>query len=139
MNEERIKFHEELRQILETNGKESGEQIDDLVRRSGRLLDQKTAVRAKALWKQLGLSQVAKVSKLRAIDVPEANILNYISDSLYPRMRSPGGPRDGNELRVRAARYLLSYTLTGVKDSPELKPNPPNDLNVRGARGALPK
>jgi hypothetical protein len=139
MNEERIKFHEELRQILETHGKEAGEEIDALVQRSGRLLDQKTSVRAKGVWKQLGLSQLKKVNQLRAIDIPEANILNYISDSLYPRMRSPGGPRDSNELRVRAARYLLSYTLTGVQESPQLKPNPPNDLNVRGARGAVAK
>ena len=67
-----------------------------------------------------GLSQQAKVSQIRALDISEATILNFISDNFYSRMRSPGGPRDDNEVRVRAAQMLLSYKLSGRERLPRI-------------------
>jgi hypothetical protein len=137
--EERVKFHEELREILAVHGKHAGEEIDQLVRRSQKLHDPRTFTRAKNVWGQLRLSQQAKVDQIRALDICEAAILNFISDKLHVRMRSPGGPRDANEVRVRAAQILLSYKLSGEKDSPESTAAPSKDLKARGAGGAGPQ
>jgi hypothetical protein len=138
-NEERVKFHEELGQILAVHGKKAGEEIDELVRRSHKLADPRTFNRAKNVWRQLRLSQQAKVSQIRALDISEPAILDFISNNLYVRMRSPGGPRDDNEVRVRAAQILLSYKLPGEKDSPESTSNPAKDLKERGTGRAGPQ
>ena len=50
------------------------------------------------------------MTQIRALDIPEADILNFISDSLYGRMHSRGGPKDMNEVRMRAAKILLSLS-----------------------------
>jgi hypothetical protein len=139
MQEERIKFRDELRQILATHGKQSGPEIDELVRQSGKLHDAKTFTRARNIWRQLRLSQPVKVAQIRALEIPEPAILNFISDNLYARMRTPGGPRDDNEVRVRAAQLLLSYKLQGEAESPELLPNRSQVLKARGTNGPGPK
>jgi hypothetical protein len=139
MHEERVKFHDELREILAMHGKRSGPEIDELVRRSGKLHDARTFTRARNIWRQLRLSQPAKVAQIRALEIPEPAILNFISDNLYARMRTPGGPRDDNEVRVRAAQILLSYKLSSEKDSPELTSSPSKDLKGRGTDGAGPE
>jgi hypothetical protein len=138
VNEARVKFHDELRQILSVHGKQSGEEIDELVRRSVKPQDPKTLTRAKNVWRQLRLSQQAKVSQIRALDICEATILDFISNNLYARMRSPGGARDDNEVRVRAAQILLSLKLPGDKDSLESASNPSKDLKPPGNGGAGP-
>jgi hypothetical protein len=137
--EERVKFHDELRQILAAHGKQSGEEIDELVRRSVKLHDAKTFNRAKNVWQKVRLSQQAKVSQIRALDICEATILDFISNNLHVRMRSPGGPRDDNEVRVRAAQILLSFKLPAENDSPESTSSPSKDMNLRGNGGAGPQ
>ena len=44
------------------------------------------------------MSQQTKATQIRALGVSEADILNFLSDNLYARMRTPGGPRDSNEV-----------------------------------------
>ena len=39
--------------------------------------------RAKSVWRQVRLSQQTKVNQIRALEISEAAILNFISDNLY--------------------------------------------------------
>ncbi len=112
--EDRVRFHNELRQILATDLKNAGTEIDDLVRRDRGDFDQKTLAKARGIWRNGRLKLPVRVSQIRLLDIPESDILNFMSDNLYARMRAPGGPRDGNEVRVRAARLLLSCELSGA-------------------------
>jgi hypothetical protein len=109
--EDRLSFHNELRQILAEHGKQSGKEIDALVRRSRGDHDPKTYFRARNIWRYGTMAQQVRVTQIRALGVPEADIINFISDNLYARMRTPGGPRNSNEVRVRAAQLLLANEL----------------------------
>ncbi len=66
-----------------------------------------------------GVPLAKRVSQIRSLDLPEAVILDLMSDNLYARMHARGGPRDGNDVRVRAARLLLSCELSGANSAAE--------------------
>ncbi len=142
--EDRVKFHQELREILETHGKDSGKEIDKLARRFGRDYNGAAYARARTLWRSARMTQRAKVNAVRSLDIPEPAILDFMSDNLYGRIRMPGGPRNENEVRIRAAQLLLSYELpaaptatAGAAATPDLdplparKPTPPETDGLR--------
>jgi len=106
---ERFKFREELRQILRLHGKEAGPEIDKLSRRYGFDLDPDRFDQAVKTWRSPRLSLPLKVRQIRALDLPETVILNFLSDDLHLKVRSPNGPRNENEVRIKAARQLLSF------------------------------
>jgi hypothetical protein len=107
--EERVRFHEELRKALELHGQNAGEAIDQLCKRFGYESDSRRIMIGHNYWfmsiKPFGY-RAARIRK--ELDLPETAILNFISDGLNERLRARGGPRDGNEVRVRAAILLLN-------------------------------
>ncbi len=80
--DERQRFRNELRLILELHGNRAGNQIADLSDRSGR--DDNPVRRAMALRVigMPGTSQRTKVLQLRAVGVPEPVILDYLANEL---------------------------------------------------------
>jgi hypothetical protein len=115
--EERVKFREELREILRSYGNEAGPEIDKLASRYGYDIDSKKFKLAKEGWKFGRSSVQSKVRLVRSLDLPETVILNFLSDELHLQVRSRNGPRDENEVRIKAAQKLLGYELPRF-DSP---------------------
>ena len=117
--EDRMRFHEELRQILARDIKTAGTEIDELSKRQHGDSDPRLRAKARVLWRDKRLPLAKRVSQMRSLDIPESDILDLMSDGLYERKHAPGGPRDNNEVRVRAARLLLSCDLSGGNSAPE--------------------
>jgi hypothetical protein len=118
-DEERQKFRDELRDILESGGR-AGPAIDALCLRYGYETAPETFARASRAWAASSRSWDAKIRVVRALDLAEPMILNFISDDLHGRLRARNGLRDSNEVRVRAAQLLLSCELPppGSADRP---------------------
>jgi hypothetical protein len=108
-DEERSRFRDELRRILEAYGNRAGHEIEKLSVRSGRDEDPKKQARAlRVIWDS-HIAQKTKVQKLRAIGIPETVILDYLANTLDRELGAKNGPRTRNEVWVRAARLLLIY------------------------------
>jgi len=126
-SEERVKFHEELREILRAHGNEGGAEIDKVAKRYGFDGGREKYEHARRAWMFGQMTRSAKVRLIRSLDLPEAVILDFLSDDLYSKVRSPNGPRNKDEVRVRAARQLLAFPL------------PAADPAVRPGAGAGPE
>ena len=111
IGEERIPFRNELRQVLKEGGNEAGPEIDRLCDQFER--DTRPELRSAYLKTIFRISsrmpRELKVEKMRAFAIPEPMILDAIANEFHRTMNSRGGPRDENEVRVRAARELLKY------------------------------
>jgi hypothetical protein len=112
---ERIKFREELRVILAHPGGDARLEIDKLAQRYGYDTDHERYGRADQIWRFARVSQETKVRLIRALDLPESVILDLLSNNLHVLVKTRNGPRDENEVRVWAARQLLSYELPGER------------------------
>jgi hypothetical protein len=110
LQEDRPKFHAELRQILRERG-DSSEKIRLMCDRYGReaLPEVKLEVSRRLRSSAAGLLLEAKIKYMRRCGVPEAGILDFLSHDLVKDINRPGGPRDAKEVRVFAARKLLAY------------------------------
>ncbi len=122
LHDDRVKFHEELRQILAANSKTIGDEIDDLAKRHRGDRDPRTYAKARGLWRNPRLPMPARANQLRSLDLSESDILNFISDNLVAHMHSPRGVKDANDLRARAARLLLSCPLPDAAESAVVAP-----------------
>jgi hypothetical protein len=109
--EERIRFHQDLRQVLDQYGRHAGAAIDKLCVRYGFETDRVRKARGSRIWSSRGKPLAVRVWQIRGLDLPETAILNFMSDDLHARLHTPDGPRDGNEVRVKAARLLLNCEL----------------------------
>ena len=107
--EEQRKFHEELREVLRTQGETVVADIDNLVKRYGYENDPVRFDKALRAWRFGRISQKEKVDLIRALELPETVILNFLSDDLHVKVKSRNGPRNEAEVRVCAARELLRY------------------------------
>ena len=107
--EEQLKFREELREVIRTKGHQAGAEIADLDKRYGYEVDQEKFDHALRIWKYGRMDQRAKVNFIRSLDVPETAILGFMCSSIHGQIGTRDGPRDENEVRVRAARQLLHY------------------------------
>jgi hypothetical protein len=143
--EERMKFREELRAILRVHGNQAGPEIDKLAQRYGYDIDTDRYEQGIKIWRS-ARSPLSKVRLIRSLELPESVILNFLSDDLHMLVRSRSGPRNENEVRVRAAQKLLSYELPAAEQwlrggagaaRPEI-PAPPRPLSppaeVAGSR-----
>ncbi len=117
--EDRMRFHDDLRQILARDLKNAGTEIDELSKRQRGDSDPRTRAKARVIWRDKRSPLATRVSQIRSMNISESDILDLMSDNLYARMHAPGGPRDSNEVRVRAARLLLSCELSGANSAPE--------------------
>jgi hypothetical protein len=126
--DERVKFHQELRDVLKQNGSSAGPEIDRLCLRYGYEYNPEMFARAARTWSSSKMKLEFKVQRVRSLDLPETVILNFLSDDLHSHLRARNGPRDSNDVRVRAARQLLNFEI------PALPPaNPATNRSDRGA------
>jgi hypothetical protein len=122
--DERSKFRDELRMLLEVHGNRAGKEIEALSSRAGRDDDPARKARALHVLGMSGTSQKTKVRQLRAIGMPESVILDYIANQLDKTLGTRNGPRSRDEIWVLAARRLLTY---------EVNPTPPRPADRRRA------
>ncbi len=132
--QERVKFREELRTILQEHGKEAGPEIDQLVKRNNFDGDPDRTNQATRIWQQSRYSQAAKVKLIRALDMPESIILNFISDDIYLHLSGTrNGPRTSGQIRIRAAQQLLRLELPPEDAMPQSR-QPVDSATGRTAR-----
>jgi hypothetical protein len=113
VQEERMPFRNELRQLLAQWGDSAGRAIDELCDNYGRepLPEVRRAYSRARRTSSTRMSRQATVDLLRSIGLPEPAILDYLAHDLHKHINTRGGPRDEDEVRVRAARLLLSLPL----------------------------
>jgi hypothetical protein len=116
LNDDRPKFHAELRQILREPG-DSSDKIKLLCERYGRELlpEVKLAVSRDLQGAAAGLRQDSKIKMMRKYGVPEAAILDFLANDLHKKINTRGGPSGPKEVRVFAARRLLLYPPTAPR------------------------
>jgi hypothetical protein len=117
VEDERAAFRRELREAIKLSRKEAATQIDDLCNRYGRNYSDELRSKARYLLERYGgkMSREAKVRMLRFHGVPEPGILDFLANDIHHMINSRNGPRDSNEVRIDAAKQLLSIKL--VKDA----------------------
>ena len=117
VEDERATFRRELREAIKLSRKEAATQIDDLCNRYGRNYSDELRSKARYLLERYGgkMSREAKVRMLRFHGVPEPGILDFLANDIHHMINSRNGPRDSNEVRIDAAKQLLSIKL--VKDA----------------------
>jgi hypothetical protein len=116
VEEERAAFRRDLVEAVKLGGKQAGQQIDDLCNRYGRNYDDQLRSKATYLLSRFGgkMSREEKVRLLRLYGIPEAGILDFLANDIHHMINSRNGPRNSNEVRINAAKQLLSIKL--VKD-----------------------
>src|SRR5271166_5644314 len=116
VEDERAAFRRDLREAIKLSRKEAAIQIDDLCNRYGRNYSDELRSKARYLLQRCGkMSREAKVRMLRFHGVPEPGILDFLANEIHHMINSRNGPRDSNEVRIDAAKQLLSIKL--VKDA----------------------
>jgi hypothetical protein len=142
-DDERRRFLDELRMILEAHGRQAGPEIEELSIRSGRDEDpikRRMAYRVMSMGRQ---SQRMKVHHLREIGVSEPVILDFLANEVNQDRGSRNGPRTPNDVWVKAARLLLSYEVPPPRtDRPPPAPgqpaNPPSTPPPTGDASRVP-
>jgi hypothetical protein len=111
--EDRVLFRRELVEILKSGSKQAGREIDTLCDKFGRNYDPELRKRVThELTRNFGrMTRDAKVRMLRAFGVPEPGILDFLANDIHRMINSRGGPRDSGEVRVNAAKQLLTIKL----------------------------
>ena len=117
VEDERAAFRRELREAIKLSRKEAATQIDDLCNRYGRNYSDELRNKARYYLERYAgkMSREAKVRMLRLHGVPEPGILDFLANEIHHMVNSRNGPRDSNEVRIDAAKQLLSIKL--VKDA----------------------
>ena len=105
--DEQIKFHEELRDLIRTQGMKAGPDIEALVKRYGYESDPDRRARVDYFWRNSKKSQAEKVRVIRCLDMPEAVILDHLSNDIFRAAMGRNGPHE-SEVRARAARVLVT-------------------------------
>ena len=127
--DDRVRFHDELRQIVTSASDHAGTDIDALAKRYRAEHDQKAYATARKIWRTIQLPVATRVNQMRSLEVTELDILNFMSDNFFARMHTRGGPRDGNEVRLFAARLLLKCTLSDEAGGPAPASGPSSPPN----------
>jgi hypothetical protein len=108
---ERLAFHEDLRRLLQGLGNRAGPEIKSLCDRYGRAMHSEVQKAMTVALNRLAASVKleVKLGLMRAYGAPEAMLLDSLANELDRTRNQRGGPRDHNEVRVRAALLLLKY------------------------------
>jgi hypothetical protein len=108
---ERARFYQELRDALELPTNEAGQLIDQASRSRSRAADPAGITQARRVWMLVRAGADRKIGLMRSKGVSESIILDLLSADLHSRIGTRGGPRNVNEVRVRAAKTLLSHAV----------------------------
>jgi hypothetical protein len=126
----RVPFRNDLRLLIETMGNQAGPEIKQLCEKYGRDTAKEIEDGVKLdLFRSARWTWQRRVEMMRARGLPEPRILDHLANELDWTRGSRGGPRDENEVRVRAARLLLSFPIAPLPPSAS-DPAPP----LAGAR-----
>lgn len=106
-NDERRQFIDELRMVLQVHGRLAGEEIERLSDRTGRTEDPALLMQARRVIAETRMSQRSKLRRLRNLGVPETVILDYLANNLNKNLGGRNGPRNRNEVWIKAAETLL--------------------------------
>jgi hypothetical protein len=115
---DQIKFHDELREAIRSFGYQAGPEIEKIAKRYDGEINPVNWAKARQAWRFSRLSQSGKVKYVRDLELPEVAILEFLCSDLDPQIKKRGGPRNQNEVRVRAASQLLKYAFPGTDASP---------------------
>ncbi len=116
VEDQRAAFRRDLREAIKLSRKEAATQIDDLCNQYGRNYSDELRSKARYLLQRCGkMSREAKVRMLRFHGVPEPGILDFLANEIHRSINSRKGPRDSSDVRIDAAKQLLSLKL--VKDA----------------------
>src|SRR5271166_3412777 len=110
VEDQRAAFRRDLREAIKLSRKEAATQIDDLCNQYGRNYSDELRNKARYYLERYAgkMSREAKVRMLRHHGVPEAGILDFLANEIHHMVNSRNGPRDSNEVRIDAAKQLLS-------------------------------
>ncbi len=134
--DDRISFRRDLRQIVQAGGRDAGRQIETLCQQYGYEVApevrERVATRLRLSTERM--SRKDEVEMFRAHGIPEAAILNYLQKQAHNRLyNARAGARDPDEIRVSAAKELLSYPFPSVREKKPAKAATPKV--VRSAAG----
>jgi hypothetical protein len=122
--EHRASFHTALRNVLRTPGLERGQAIAALCDEYGRstpVYVEKQVLRLlRTSYARMG--HRSKVELMRTWGWPEPKILDYLAHDFDPMIGARGGPRSKDDVRVWAARLLLSLPPTPRPGTEAAKP-----------------
>ena len=136
--EERAQFHQELRAVLAQDGNQAGIAIDQLCQKFGYKVNAESFALARRNWIP-SESLANRARAIRRLDLPETVILNLLSDDFHAHLRQPGGPRNSNEVRVRAARlFLLRCGLPSREEATRQQAKPGPSVPPTNRRPATP-
>lgn len=130
----RSPFRAELKDVLDHFKDRAGPEIERLCQQFGRTAPKE----AEDLYHRgrrmlsVRLSRRDEVEFMRSCGLPETVVLDFLSHKIHQTMNTRGGPRDANEVRIWAARLLLSYPPGGVA-----APIPPGTDSARPMTSAV--
>jgi hypothetical protein len=108
----RVPFRNDLRLLIESMGNQAGPEIKQLCEKYGRDTAKEIEDGVKLdLFRSARWTWLRRVEMMRARGLPEPRILDHLANELDWTRGSRGGPRDENEVRVRAARLLLTFPI----------------------------
>jgi len=136
--QERVKFREELRAVLQQPASLAGPEINQLAKRYSYDSDPDRLIQANRIWRGSRASQAAKAKIIRSLDLPETVILDFLSDDFHIQVRTPKGPRNENEVRMRAALRLLQLELP-AEDAMPASRAPADSMPGRTSRSRASK
>ncbi|MGE3820230.1 MAG: hypothetical protein AB7I30_12490 [Isosphaeraceae bacterium] len=112
----RSPFRKELKDVLEHFKGQAGPEIERLCQQFGRTAPKEAEELFHRGRRMLSvrLSRRDEVEFMRSCGLPETVILDFLSHKIHQTMNTRGGPRDANEVRIWAAKLLLSYTPGGA-------------------------
>jgi hypothetical protein len=116
--EERLRFREELKIALQQGGNQAGTEIDKLLQQYRYNGNDDKLKQASRTWFFGRISRPAKVRWIRSLDLPESVFIDFLSVDLERLIGARNGPRDMNDVRVRAAKILLTYELPAPERAP---------------------
>ncbi|WP_406696847.1 hypothetical protein V5E97_38250 [Singulisphaera sp. Ch08] len=106
----RLPFHKALKDLLKSRRTNVGQDIESLCNEYGRTTVPEIRIHiGKILSTTYARSPLkVKVEIMRAWGYPETMIFDYVANGVDRLLGTPGGPRDGDDVRVRAARILVA-------------------------------
>jgi hypothetical protein len=141
--EDRIPFQKDLRFLVKTLGKQAGRDINALCEQYGRVTapEIRDAVTIALKRSPMRMTREAKVEMIRRLGLPEPMVLDYLAHELHNTINTRGGPRDQNEVRVRAAQLLLNIPITpppASTSAPRPAPRAGSRASTKSVAGVAP-